>query len=131
MSVRLRVEKAFTSAEKLMGSGYVEARDISEHKVTADAGKHRAYGCNQYPCRGRRMRRCVDPESVKKADIVLADVPCSGLGVIGKKQDIKYKMSLTKAAGDYPPAAKNSFCRAGICEAGRRADLQHLYDRSR
>ena len=34
-----------------------------------------------------------DPESVKKADIVLADVPCSGLGVIGKKQDIKYKMS--------------------------------------
>ena len=34
-----------------------------------------------------------DPESVKKADIVLADVPCSGLGVIGQKQDLKYKMS--------------------------------------
>ncbi|MFR3321217.1 MAG: hypothetical protein ACLTSZ_08805 [Lachnospiraceae bacterium] len=35
----------------------------------------------------------VDEESIRKADIVLADVPCSGLGVIGKKQDIKYKMS--------------------------------------
>ena len=34
-----------------------------------------------------------DEASVQKADIVLADVPCSGLGVIGKKQDIKYKMS--------------------------------------
>ena len=26
-------------------------------------------------------------------DVVLADVPCSGLGVIGKKQDIKYRLS--------------------------------------
>ena len=37
-----------------------------------------------------------DPESVEKADIVLADVPCSGLGVIGKKPDIKYKMTPVK-----------------------------------
>ena len=37
-----------------------------------------------------------DPESFQKADIVLADVPCSGLGVIGKKQDIKYKMTEAK-----------------------------------
>ena len=28
-----------------------------------------------------------------KADVVLADVPCSGLGVIGKKPDIKYRMN--------------------------------------
>lgn len=27
------------------------------------------------------------------ADIVIADVPCSGLGVIGKKRDIKYKIT--------------------------------------
>ena len=33
----------------------------------------------------------LDKESVEKADIVLADVPCSGLGVIGKKTDIKYR----------------------------------------
>lgn len=26
-------------------------------------------------------------------DVVVADVPCSGLGVIGKKQDIKYRLS--------------------------------------
>lgn len=26
-----------------------------------------------------------------KADVVIADLPCSGLGVIGKKCDIKYK----------------------------------------
>ena len=34
-----------------------------------------------------------DPGSEEKADIVIADLPCSGLGVIGKKADIKYKMT--------------------------------------
>ena len=37
------------------------------------------------------MLLLLDKESVEKADIVLADVPCSGLGVIGKKTDIKYR----------------------------------------
>ena len=27
------------------------------------------------------------------ADVLIADVPCSGLGVIGKKQDIKYRVT--------------------------------------
>ena len=37
-----------------------------------------------------------DKESFEKADIVLADVPCSGLGVIGKKTDIKYRVDQDK-----------------------------------
>ena len=32
----------------------------------------------------------LDPEKVKYADVVLMDVPCSGLGAMGKKRDIKY-----------------------------------------
>jgi 16S rRNA (cytosine967-C5)-methyltransferase len=28
-----------------------------------------------------------------KADVVIADLPCSGLGVIGRKSDIKYRIS--------------------------------------
>ena len=31
-----------------------------------------------------------DPESENKADLVIADLPCSGLGIIGRKPDIKY-----------------------------------------
>ena len=34
-----------------------------------------------------------DGESEEKADIVIADLPCSGLGVLGKKTDLKYKAS--------------------------------------
>ena len=39
-----------------------------------------------------------DETLVEKADVVLADVPCSGLGVMGKKRDIKYHASLEKIA---------------------------------
>lgn len=34
-----------------------------------------------------------DEEYLGKADVVLMDVPCSGLGILGKKRDIKYHVS--------------------------------------
>ena len=37
-----------------------------------------------------------DEASTEKADVVICDVPCSGLGVIAKKPDIKYHMSREK-----------------------------------
>ena len=37
-----------------------------------------------------------DENSVEKADILLADLPCSGLGVMGRKPDIRYKMTEAK-----------------------------------
>ena len=37
-----------------------------------------------------------DVESEFRADIVLADVPCSGYGVIGKKPEIKYRATAQK-----------------------------------
>ena len=35
----------------------------------------------------------LDEDSIEKADVVLADLPCSGLGVLSKKTDLKYRMS--------------------------------------
>ncbi len=37
--------------------------------------------------------RIPDQTLFEKADILFADLPCSGLGVIGKKRDIKYKIT--------------------------------------
>lgn len=34
-----------------------------------------------------------DEDLLRKADVVLMDVPCSGLGVMGKKRDIKYHVT--------------------------------------
>lgn len=84
--------KSLHIAEKLMGSGCVEARDVSEYKVKLmQENIDRIGAINiQAVLKDATLR---DEASVQRADIVLADVPCSGLGVIGKKQDIKYKMS--------------------------------------
>ena len=38
----------------------------------------------------------LDEEMVGKADFVIADLPCSGLGIIRKKPDIKYHTSIEK-----------------------------------
>ena len=35
----------------------------------------------------------LDEASKETADVVIADLPCSGLGVLKKKSDIKYRMS--------------------------------------
>ena len=40
-----------------------------------------------------RDARVRDQSLVGQADVLLADVPCSGLGVIGHKQDIKYRVT--------------------------------------
>lgn len=34
-----------------------------------------------------------DPDMIGKADIILADLPCSGLGVFNRKPDIKYRVN--------------------------------------
>ena len=84
--------KALHIASKLMGSGYVEARDISERKVALMQENIDRSGAINIRA---MVRDATQPDEALEGqmDIVLADVPCSGFGVIGKKQDIKYKMT--------------------------------------
>lgn len=35
----------------------------------------------------------LDEKQIEKADVLLLDVPCSGLGIMGKKRDIKYHVT--------------------------------------
>jgi len=82
-------------AEKLQGSGMVEARDLTEYKVGLIEENIARHACTNM--KAVQMDATVlDEESIGKADIVIADLPCSGLGVMRKKTDIKYKMSLDK-----------------------------------
>lgn len=41
----------------------------------------------------------LDEELIEKADLVIADLPCSGMGIIGRKPDIKYNLSKEKCDG--------------------------------
>ena len=84
--------KSLHVADKLKGSGLVEARDISAQKVALiEENVARANLTNVRP---RVMDALVyDPESEGRADLVICDLPCSGLGVIGRKPDIKYRVT--------------------------------------
>ena len=87
--------KSIHLADKLKGSGYVEARDISEEKVELMQENIERLGVINMVA-ALRDATVFEKESFHKADIVLCDVPCSGLGVIGKKQDIRYRMNPTR-----------------------------------
>lgn len=84
--------KSMLAADKLAGTGEVEARDISEYKVALMQENFDRCGLQNVKAVCKDATK-FDENWIGQADIVIADVPCSGLGVIGKKRDIKYKMT--------------------------------------
>jgi 16S rRNA (cytosine967-C5)-methyltransferase len=84
--------KALHMAELLQGTGHVEARDLTDYKVNLIQDNIMRSGMNNIEA-VRWDATVLDEASVEKADIVIADLPCSGLGVLGKKTDLKYKMT--------------------------------------
>lgn len=82
-------------AEKLQGSGMVEARDLTEYKIALieeNISRHALKNMKAV----LKDATVYEESSEEKADIVIADLPCSGLGVMRKKADIKYKMTPEK-----------------------------------
>ncbi|ABX42850.1 16S rRNA (cytosine(967)-C(5))-methyltransferase RsmB [Lachnoclostridium phytofermentans] len=72
--------------------GHVDARDKTDRKVALIEQNLERIGYQNVSV--KVFDALVPDDSVKeKADIILADLPCSGLGVIGKKPDIKYNMT--------------------------------------
>lgn len=89
--------KSLHLSDQLKGSGHVEARDVSDYKVNLMRENIERIG-NINMEAVLADATVFDQNSVEKADILLADVPCSGLGVMGRKTDIKYKMTPAKQA---------------------------------
>ena len=86
--------KALHLADKLAraGSGHVEARDLTEYKIgLIEENIGRSGLTNIHAVQWDATE--FDRDAENKADIVIADLPCSGLGVLGKKTDLKYKMT--------------------------------------
>ncbi len=81
--------KSLHMAEILDGSGHVEARDLTPYKVELIQQNIERTGLKNITAVCQDALE-YDAKSVEKADIVLADLPCSGLGVLGKKTDLKY-----------------------------------------
>ena len=87
--------KSLHMADKMEGTGHVQARDLTDYKVELIRENIRRTAVTNVEA-VKKDATVLDKESVETADIVLADVPCSGLGVIGKKTDVKYRSDLDK-----------------------------------
>ena len=84
--------KSLHIADKLAGTGQVVVRDLTENKILLVEDNIRRTGFTNI--RAEVWDALLeDPSWEEKADIVIADLPCSGLGIIGKKPDIKYQVT--------------------------------------
>ena len=84
--------KALHACDRLGDSGIVDARDVSNSKIELILeNKDRMHADNlKVKVWDARIK---DESILHKADIVLLDIPCSGLGVIGRKPEIKYRLA--------------------------------------
>ena len=88
--------KACHIASLLKGSGKVYARDAQKDKLRYIVENQRRLGLENmeiehWDARVRDERFLKDGEGL--LDVVLCDAPCSGLGVIGRKPDIRLHFS--------------------------------------
>ena len=84
--------KSLYLAEKAGETGGVDARDLTDYKAEMIRDNAERLGVTNVTVSVKDA--CVyDEASKEKADVLLADLPCSGLGVLSKKTDIKYRMS--------------------------------------
>ena len=87
--------KSLHMGDKMEGYGTVDARDVSQYKVNLI--EENIQRTNSINVQARVQDATVfDQDSELLADIVIADVPCSGYGVIGKKPEIKYRVTPQK-----------------------------------
>jgi 16S rRNA (cytosine967-C5)-methyltransferase len=70
----------------------VMARDLTEYKIKLIEENVLRLGATNVITKMWDATK-PDPAMCGKADVVIADLPCSGLGVLGKKADIKYKLT--------------------------------------
>lgn len=72
--------------------GHVFARDLTADKVCLMEQNILRSGLDNVTAQVMDAS-ILNPDDCRRADVVFADLPCSGLGVIGRKADIKYNMS--------------------------------------
>lgn len=78
-------------AELMQGSGRVHAFDLHEHRVRLISAYAKRLGLDNVRPRQADATQVVE-SLVETMDAVLVDAPCSGLGVLHEKPDLKYRL---------------------------------------
>ena len=84
--------KSCLMAEMMRGAGRVHAWDVHEHRVELIQAAAKRLGLENLRTQARDAGKKIDA-MVESMDAVLVDAPCSGLGVMGDKPDIKYRLT--------------------------------------
>lgn len=82
--------KSFAAAIAMNGQGSITSCDVHAHKIDLIAKGAERLGLKNIVAT-RQDATIFRPEWQDGFDTVIADVPCSGLGIIRKKPDIRYK----------------------------------------
>ncbi len=82
--------KSFAAAIAMRDEGEIISCDIHPHKQTLIENGAKRLGLNSIRAVTQNGKDRV-PEWEDAFDVVITDVPCSGLGIIRKKPDIRYK----------------------------------------
>lgn len=84
--------KTLHAASKLKNTGEVLARDLTENKCALI--RENIYRMNYENVSVEQFDASEHDDSLEnRADVLLCDLPCSGLGIIGRKSDIKYNVT--------------------------------------
>ena len=84
--------KTFHAADRLHGTGKVLSRDLTEYKTELiEENRDRMHYDNVKVQQWDALEE--DDSLLESVDVLLADLPCSGLGIMGRKNDIKYQMT--------------------------------------
>lgn len=99
--------KSFTAAERMENRGKIFACDLYDHKLRLmkDGAKRLGILIMAVSKRDGAMGAMLPT-----ADRILCDVPCSGLGILSRKPEIRYKEGLTET--DLPELQYQILCRS-------------------
>ena len=90
--------KSLLAAQMMGGRGRVVAMDIHPHKADLIAKNAENHGLRDIIQTVAADATIPRPALQESADFVICDVPCSGLGIVGRKPDIRYKEPVDMAA---------------------------------
>lgn len=109
--------KSFTAAQYMCDRGKIFACDLYDHKLKLISDGAKRLGINSIVTLKRDGAS--SDVSLPLADKILCDVPCSGLGILSRKPEIRYKDNLITA--DLPELQYKILCQSAqyLANGGR------------